>query len=760
MVLNPTDSSIVTGTVTDNRGSFDIPRVPAGQYVLKYRLLGYEEKESPKFAVDDGQNGFDAGTIFLKESEVKLGEVTVNGMKPVFTNSVDRKVYNVQQDILSKTGSVSDLLQNVPSVQVDVDGTVSLRGSSAVQILINGKLSPLMASGASDILQQIPASSVERIEVITNPSAKFKPEGTSGIINIVLKQDANVGLNGTISVNGGNDSRYNVSVSGNYSTNGLNVFGTYSYRKDERSTYANDDRQQRDITSNVLSVFNQRGRAFARPYSQFLTFGADYSVSTDDKTGLSWNFRRRGYTSNDTTSYLLTDNNGVTSSDYDRLRTDYDQTPVSGGTAFYQHDFVRNDHTLRFEFTASHLFDEEDNRFTNIFRVPDGIVTYDNRRIREYNNKQEFTADYHNKINEGSVLEAGYDGTFSRVEFPFTGSYFDTTQHAFVDDTTLDNHFLYQEKVHAIYATYEQALGPLSILGGLRFESAQITSDLITTGESVTTNYLRMYPTLHITDKLNEFNELQLNYSLRVDRPRSDDLNPFPEYQNPRSLRAGNPSLKPEFIHSFEFGCEIQNNSLSIVPGLFYRNRYNGFTTVTTPLNDSTLLTTEQNLSSDQSGGFELVVAGKMLSILDMNLSGNTFYEQIDATNLGYTGKRSAFSWNATLNCNIHVLNGTMVQLNGNYHSPRLTPQGEVSPNYVINLGLRQDLLDERLSFVATVTDVFATLKRTTALNTIWLTENANFTRDSRVFFFGLTYNFGNKARKEKEKSLQYDDNG
>jgi hypothetical protein len=170
------------------------------------------------------------------------------------------------------------------------------------------------------------------------------------------------------------------------------------------------------------------------------------------------------------------------------------------------------------------------------------------------------------------------------------------------------------------------------------------------------------------------------------------------------------------------------------------------------------LLTTQENLSSDQSGGFELVVTGKMWSILDLNLSGNTFYEQIDATSLGYAGKRSAFSWNASLNCNVHVLSGTMVQVNGNYRSRRLTPQGEVLPNYVVNLGFRQDLIDGRLSLVATVTDIFASLKRTTDLKTDWLAGNSTFTRDSRVIFLGLIYNFGSKLKKEK--ALQYDDNG
>ena len=757
VVRKQSDSSIVTGIVTDSEGKFEILNVPAGDYYLKCSLLSFEEKKSIKVQIDSKLNAVDVGIIYLVETVLNLSGVTVTGQKAVFNSAIDRKVYNVQQDVLSKTGSVSDLLQNVPSVQVDVDGTVSLRGSANVQILINGKVSPLMASGSADVLQQIPASSVDKIEVITNPSAKFKPEGTSGLINIVLKEEASAGLNGTFAVNGGNDSRYNVSANGNYSSGRLNFFGTYSFRQDVRTTHNDDIRQQHDSATSAITMYDQRGRAYARPYTHFVTLGGDYLITNTDKVGLSGNYRIRRYTSNDTTTYVLNDNNGVISSDYSRLRTDYDQTPVYSVSAFYQHDFVKHDHTFRFEFTASHLFDEEDNHFTNIFHVPAGIVTYDNRLIHEYNDKQEFTADYHKKFDEYSILEAGYDGTFSNVDFPFIGNYFDTTRHAFVDDTTLDNHFVYKESIHAFYATYEQTLGSVSIMGGLRFESAQITSNLMTTGASVTTNYLRLYPTLHITDKLDEFNEIQLNYSLRVNRPGASDLNPFPEYQNPRSLKAGNPQLKPEYIHSIELGCEIQGNSLSIIPGIFYRNRYNGFTFVTTALNDPTLLTTGENLSSDQSGGIELVVTGKAWNIVSLNFSANTFYEEIDATSLGYTGNKSVVSWSASLNCNVQALKGSMFQVNANYHSLRLTPQGEVRPNYVINLGFRQDLIEDRLSVVATITDVFASLKRETNLNTDLLSDHANFSRDSRVVFFGLSYHFGGLLKNNKDKSLQYD---
>jgi len=761
-LIRQADSAVVTGTVTNDKGSFQINNVQAGEYHLKFTLLGYVEKKSVGFKIDSQYRAFNAGTVFLKEAAVNMNEVTVTSQRPLFNTAIDRKVYNVQQDILSKTGSVSDLLRNIPSVQVDVDGTVSLRGSTNVQILVDGKPSPLMAGGSADVLQQIPANSVEKIEVITNPSAKFKPEGTSGIINIVMKRDANLGLNGNTGANIGNGTRYNINANGNFKPGNFNIFGTYSFRQDQRFTYTSNNRQLIDPATNNVSYYDQNGRAFAYPFTHFATLGFDYRLDTLNTLGLSGNYRQRGYTSHDTTTYLLTDGNSIVSSNYDRQRIDYDKTIVSGAKVYYQRNFVKDDHTLRFEGNLFQLFDQEDNHFTNVYRAPSTMTTFDNRLLREYNSEGEFTADYHNKLSEYSILEAGYDGTFQKDDFPFSGTYFDTTRQALVTDTSMTDHFIYKGSIHALYATYQTTFGAFNALGGLRAEDALITSDLTTLATIKTIvpiKYFKLYPTLHLAYKLSEFNELQLNYSLRVNRPNASDLNPFPEAQDPRNLRAGNPHLLPEYIHSIEFGYQLQNDGISLVPSIFYRKTYNGFTTVTRSLNDSTLLTTQENLLSDQSGGLELVITADLWNVIALNMNANAFYQQIDATNLGYSNRKSTVSWNGALNCNINLAKGTMVQVNSNYRSLRLTPQGEIRPIFVLNLGFRQDLFDKQISLIATASDILHTLNRKTDLNNPWLTQNSVLSRDSRIVFIGLTYHFGIQPKRSKDKPLQYDDN-
>ena len=757
VVLRQSDSTVATGAVTDEKGKFQIDNVPAGTYFLRFSLLGYEEKQSSQFSINSDRKEFRAGTIFLKETAVSLGEVTVTAQKSIINTSIDRKVYNVQQDVMSKSGSISDLLQNVPSVQVDVDGNVSLRGSTDVQILINGKPSPLLGNNVADALQQLPASTVEKIEVITNPSAKFTPEGTAGIINIVLKKEVNLGFNGSVSANAGNNSRYNFSTNDNYSFNGINIFGNYSIRQDERTVYGTLARTQLDST-NAPNYFNENGTSVSRPLSQFATLGFESRLSEMDNAGLSGNYRYRNYTSHDITTETHLDSSESVINDYDRARIDYDETGSSGFAGFFEHDFEGEDHTLRVEFHGNQMFDQEDNHYTDTYRVPAGLLEYDNMLIQEHDRKELVTVDYHHVLADHSTIDAGYEGRFDKDDFNFYGSYFDPGTQAFVEDTGETNLFSYHEAIHSLYVTYENTFGLFSLLAGLRGEKAFITSDLLTTGTVVPNDYSKLYPTLHLAYKLSELDELQLNYSLRANRPRGNDMNPFPEYQDPRNVQAGNPYLKPEFIHSVEFGYQVQDENISILPSIFYRNRYNKFTSITEAVNDSTLLTTRENLSSDQSGGFELVVTGNLWTILSINTSANAFYEEIDATNLGYGEKKSTVTWSGNLNCNVNIAKGTIVQVNSNYRSRQLTPQGENLPSFVMNMGVRQDLSDERISITASVWDVFRTLNRKTELSTPSLTQTSFSSRDSRVVFLGLTYHFGGPSKKSKEKDLQLDE--
>jgi outer membrane receptor protein involved in Fe transport len=757
VLQNKADSILITGTVTDKNGIFELVNIPIGEFIIKCRLLGYKEKKTASFKIDDQHKRPNLGTIALVETTISMDEVMVTSQKTLFNNAIDRKVYNVEQDIMSKAGSASELLQNIPSIEVDIDGNISLRGSSNVLIMINGKTSPLMGKSRAEVLQQMPAASIEKIEVITNPSAKYKPDGTSGIINIVLKKNTGLGTNGSVSANAGNDDRYNANIRLNYNPGDLNIFGSYSIRKDSRNRINSDTRVEKDSSTSNLSHYREDMFSYARPLSHMVALGGEYKINEANSTGLSGNYFYNSFDRNEISS-VIQDSSSVMVNDYDRKRFDSEFEKEYGGMFFYQHNFSSEDHKLRLELNVSGQNEQEDNHYTNVFRIPSDINRYDNTLIKQDENKKSVSLDYSNPLTEKSTLEAGYEGEFNKYDFNFSADSLNITQQKWVKDVARTNQFILDENIHALYVTYEYTFGNFGLLGGLRAEESFIKSHLVTNDTTLNNDYFSIYPTVHLSYKLSEISELQINYSRRTRRPEADDLNPFPEYRDPKNISRGNPYLLPEYIHSVEFGYKFQTDQISLVPSIYYRYTYNRFTSVTTFIHDSISVTTEENLSNDQSAGVELILSGNIGDWFTANANVNTFYNQIDASNLGYSNNKSTITWSSGLTCNIHFTSTSMAQINSNYRSKRLTPQGENASSYVANLGFRQELMDGKLSLNATIADLFNTLKRESRIDTQYLNRTVINTRDSRIFYLGFTYHFGVPPKKSKEDNIRYDD--
>jgi outer membrane receptor protein involved in Fe transport len=756
VLLHLPDSAMVKGTATDKKGKFILKDIPPGSYAVRCTYVGYERSEISGLALDG--SGRQSLSIELINASATAADVTVTARRKTLNTSIDRKVYNVDQDIMSRSGSVSDLLKNIPSVEVDVEGNVALRGSGDVMILINGKPSPLMGRTKAEVLQQLPANSIERIEVITNPSARYRPDGTSGIINIVLKKNIKNGFNGTATLNGGNNNRYNGNLTLNYRPKKFNLFGSYSYRQDSRKRYNTVNRSYLDsVTGSVKSFYNQDGTSSAHPKANIGTAGLDYTIDDKNSMGLSGTYFYRKQVRNDVVNNLSYNNQNVLLENYDRLRYDPEFEKQKNGTAYFQHQFGE-DHELRVEFNASKEDEVEDNHYTNVYKLPARNNAMDNTRIEQGTNEKQLTADYTNPLTESSKLEAGYDGLYNTVDLNFYGEYFDVSQSKFLKDAEKTNRFIYKEDVHAFYATYQKSYKKFGYEAGLRGEGVFTKGHLATLDSFVNNTYFKVYPTLHLSYKLRENQELQLNYSKRVHRPEADELNPFPEYQDPRNLRSGNPKLLPEIIHSIEFGYKWQNKDLSFVPSIYYRYKQQGFTSVIVPLNDTTLLTTTQNLSNDQSAGMELIFSGKFGNWFSSGLSTNFFYNRIDAGNLGYIQNKSIYSMSANFNANFSFTKTTMLQLSGNYRSARLTPQGKTFPTVVMNTGMRQDFLKNKLSVTLTASDLFNSLKQKNELNTPYLRQVAVGRRDGLIVYLGVSYRFG-VIKKAKEEKLQFDNN-
>lgn len=751
------DTSLAHNTVTDKNGVYEFTLVANGSYYLKISFIGFEPIVTPPFRLDATNTHADMGTTAIKISSTILNEVEVKDDKPLYENSIDRKVYHVDQDMMSKSGSASEVLANVPSVSVDVDGTVSLRNSTNVTILINGKPSPQMRLGSDEALQQIPANTIERIEIITNPSAKYKPDGTAGIINIVLKKETTRGLNGSLTANAGNDNRYNSTINMNYNFGKVNLYGSYGIRHNYRYRTSIDERIIKDSLGRIINYFHQESVTNSHPLSHTAQLGFDYNINNKNLIGASGTYYYRDLSLPENMITTITDTFQQVTLDYTRALSNTEFEWERAFTAHFNHKFKKEDNELNIEFETTESVEEEDNHFTNTYRTPEAPLSFDNTLLQTGANETFLNAEYLLPIGEDAGIELGYEGEFIRERFSLYASYFDSTLDSWVDDVSKSNDFHFDQDIHAFYATYEQSLGEFQFLVGLRGEDAFRSSKLITRDSAVSFHDLSLYPSLHVAYEFNDEKQLQLSYSKRINRPEDDQVNPFPDYEDPRDIKVGNPYLRPEQVHSLEFGYQVVNDRFTFVPGVFYRYKYNGFTEISTYINDSTLLTTSENLTSQQSGGIELVLAGKVKKMVTFNFSADGYFDQIDASDLDESENKSAFSWSAKLSATGNLTKSTMMQLNASYTSAMLTPHGKYLPVFVLNTGVRQDILKKKASILLTVSDVFNTLRWQYQINTTELYQQVTNKRKSRVIYLGFTYRFG-KSDKNEVEDLKFDE--
>ena len=466
-----------------------------------------------------------------------------------------------------------------------------------------------------------------------------------------------------------------------------------------------------------------------------------------------------GLTRNDLVQRYYYDKNYQLTSQFNRTRHAPATEFEKDATLYWQHNFKEEEHELRAEATVSSQGEDEKNYYNNIYNYPPQRSLADNNWVNQVEKNQQLTIDYVNPLTEKSKLELGYAGSFIQQDIDFYVEDFDTVQNKFIANQLRSNRFLYNESVHAVYSTYQHIYDAFSFSAGLRAEQAFTKVNLLTKDSVISNQYFQFYPTLHLAYQLKK-GELQLNYSRRVNRPDGDAMNPFPEYIDPLNLRAGNPKLLPEYIHSIEFGYQLNGDKFTFVPSIYYRYKYNSFTTVTKPINDSVLLTTRENLSNDQSAGVELILSANAAKIFSANLSANIFYNTIHADNLGISQKKSIISFSTNFISTFTFTPNTQLQLSCNYRSARQTAQGQFFPSFVMNIGARQDLFKKKLAITLTISDILKTLQQKVTLNTAYFSQTAITSRDARVIYIGFSYRFGrSNSKKPAPEKMQFDNN-
>ncbi len=745
-IMHPGDSLLSGGDITNSEGKFHIDSLSAGNYYLVISLLGFDTIITPEFILPSDA-GNEPSEFYMKTSALLLGDVAITEERSTLVSTIDRKIYFPEKDLQAQTGSASDILQNIPSITVDADGNISLRGSGNVTILINGKPSQLMNASGAAALEQIPASSIERIEIITNPSAKFKPDGVAGIINIVLKKNARLGFNGAATVNASTLDRYNGNLNMNYSTGKYNIFGSYGYRQNFNQRAGINMRTFRDSVEGSPSHFLDSSLMKVRMYSHTLNIGMDYSFSKSNSMSFEGIFfTAKTYRSQYTTTSVW-DTSGTTSR-YSTDRRATESEYEAEGSLLFEHTFPKEDHAISFEAGWGKYGELENQHFLNSFDLPFAYTYEAQTSSRQSGNVYSVYCDYTNPVAEDMELEIGYSGELYRQQIEFTSKHFDAAQADWMEDVGRNNIFRVKQDVHAVYSTFTAGIEDLTFMGGLRAEQTFITSDLISLDSVIPNNYFMLFPTAHFLYEISDNKEIGLSYSRRVNRPDPDELNPFPDINDPRNIESGNPYLKPEQVHSLELGYQFKNQNISFLPGLYFRYTYDAFAEITSYVNDSVLLTTQANLATDQSAGIELVFAWKYKKLFNFNLSSNIYYNTIDASNLGYSENKSTIAWDAKFAGNINLSKTTKFQLNCNYRSKMLTAQGHSLPVYFVNAGLRQDVFKKRASVTITVSDVFNTMRWVEIIDTPLLQEEVSRKRKSQFIFIGFTWRFGMIAKK------------
>jgi len=747
------DSSIVNGGITDKNGYFKIDKIRYGKFYVEINFIGYGKQIIPELMIKPDKKEINLGKIYLEINAEMLGEVSVEANVNQVDYRLDRKVVNVNQDIISSGATAVEVLENVPSVTTDIDGNVALRGSGSFLVLVDGRPSPIQGSEA---LQQIPASSIESIEIITNPSAKYDPDGVGGIINVVLKKDKRAGYNGQVSANYGTFGSFGGDALFNFRTNKVNFFigGEYGDRifkgegETHRKTFMNDD------TTYLINTFSTNYRE--RKSGSFRT-GIDYYLSENEIITLSGRYGLSGHgmgseawagsfyqysTIYDDFYYYITENSMEAKSSY------------FSGDINYMKKFKKVGHELQVYGSYSGDFDDEFNTYTE--QEADFMRNPTDSTISEYRTLENGTGstltakiDYVLPIFKQGKFETGYQLKYSITDNDLR--YQTLVSDTWIDDSTKLNPYFYSNNIQSGYVLFSNFWKNLGYQFGLRTEYTDRLFHQTISDQKWTYNKFDFFPSVHLSYKLPAEMQLLASYSRRLDRPQGYYLDPFVEYIDPSNLRQGNPYLLPEYTNSFDLSLQKKFGPNFISLEAYARQTYNKIDRIVTvyPLDQSMFLMTFDNIGEDLAIGSELMGNFNVFKWYNLNISGSAYYYELISENYN---SGSTFSWDARINNTIRLKKtGTSFQIGANYSGPEIEAQGKEFASWMANVGIRQDFFDRKLSLSVNVRNVFVSMKHESLSETDAFYLYTLRQPKTPVISFSVTYKINDfKSRKEK----------
>lgn len=761
------------GGITDAGGNFNVSGLKDGKYTLSLTFMGYKDV-TRQFEITPAKREVQFKLLYMTEDAKQLNEVTVTGQRATMKLEVDRKSFDVGQLISNAGQSASDVLDNVPSIEVDNDGNVSLRGNSSVEVWINGKASGLTSDNRAQILQQLPAESIDRVEVIDNPSAKFSAEGSAGIINIVLKKDRKAGYYGSVQAGGDTRGGANTSFNVNYNSRLIDSYINLGYR--HRANTGHMESQQTSNTYNQTydSDSKQRGNNF------FTRAGVTLHATTKDDFSLSGMLMHGGGNSYSYTPYIYTAvANGLNNYQLDRINRSRTGMDMRYGEFNYRHSF-NDKHFIDFTADLSSWKMNGDNWYqdsTVVVGIDDVTYSYQYRPQYINNHRKELKLEYENQVTKNFKIEAGYNGNFSRENTP---------QESYMDNTSFDgtnasedklffNRFIYKQDLHAFYTTLSYKFGALSLMGGLRGEYWRVNTESYTWEQEhdaslreqpFKKDYFQLFPSVFMSWQMTETQQLQLNYTRRLRRPWGGQLNSFRDTRDATTVSFGNPYLTPEFSNSFSLNYLKQWNDHSLLVSAYYRPTTDVIQRISYKnKEDGLFYQTSMNVAKSVSTGLEMTVKNKLWRILDLTTSANAYYYRLNGFSYDIDGQTVTgnsdhnFTWNARMTASLMLPYDISIQSTGRYTARQVITQGYRKANYSIDFGARKNFFNKLFTLSVNCRDLLDSRRFET------FTSGPNFTRHQinrrggRRMSMTLTWNFGNMKQKKRPNKSHNSEN-
>ena len=759
-VFNVNSEKAVNGVISDSNGEFSI-ELNKGNYDFKVEFISFKIKYYRNITVNDP---LDLGTIELSIDENMLEEIEVIGEKTEIEIKLDKTVYNIGKDLTLKGSSVSDVLDNLPSVEVDIEGNVSLRGNESVRILINGKPSGLVGISSNEALKQFPSESVEKVEVITSPSARYNAEGTAGIINIILRRSKLTGFNGSLSLNSGYPERYGVSANLNYRTKKLNFFNNVGYNtRTSEGSFINETEYYTDQAIN--NFLNENGVRDSERNSNYLNTGIEYFIS--DKTSLVGSYVSRksdGFTNN---TNNVNQNFNTISKFSERLEKESEIDDTNEFSINLTHDFNKEGHVLTIDYQKEKS-SENENGFISNSQLKPVFTKYLSEKVNtdEIQESELFKIDYVLPIKKDGQFELGFRRSNQYQDIDYLAENEDLNGN-FINDLNLSNTLLYNEKVNAFYTQYGNKKNKFSFLLGLRYEESKTTVKQLANNTNNVKNYNDFFPTLNLSYQIKENETITFGYNRRIRRARSYFINPFPSKSSATNIFQGNPNIDPTYSNGIDLGYLKRYEKLTLNGSVYYRKETGVFTFISENTGDFVLVNeisvpvlrrTPINLASNKQIGLELNANFTQSKNWRLNGSLNFYESETLGEYMGITYDSKNLTWSGRLSNNLKLFSSVDWQTSFRYRAPQKTAVSERKASIYSNTAFSKDLSKDKITLTFKVNDIFETGKwRIESFNENYKSYSESNWRGGRTLELNLIYRF-NQKKKQSRNSGGYND--